>query len=218
MLLGALNHLPAADRFLDLLAHARGEVYVAAAWGLRRLGADRTLGPALDAARQRNGNRGLLAKKAGEPDLDQQLAHLFEFFGRKKYQPAEPFLRSFVPKDLTLMRARSAAIWALGYLHESQPDAELVTALQERINDMGMPQPEHEYVRRFSAVSLGRMKAADALPTLETYNNPKGVNNPVGYACAWSIQRLTGKPIPPLIVPIKYHSGFFLEPRAAKAP
>jgi len=53
---------------------------------------------------------------------------------------------------------------------------------------------------------------------LETFNNPKELVNPIGYACAWSIERLTGKPIPPLVTPIKYHGGFFLEPRAAKAP
>jgi hypothetical protein len=76
--------------------------------------------------------------------------------------------------------------------------------------------PEDELVRRFCAITLGRMKAADALPTLETYSEPAGIVSPVGYACAWSIERLTGKPIPPRPVPIKYHVNFFLEPREDK--
>ena len=141
------------------------------------------------------------------------MAHLFELFGRKKYQPAESFLRSFVAKDLTVPQARSAAIWALGYLHEDRPDAELAGALQQRISDIGMPQPEHALVRRFSAITLGRMKAAAALPTLELYSEPGGIQSAVGYACAWSIERITGKPIIPPRTPIKFHTNFFLEPR-----
>lgn len=216
VLLGTLYHLPPADRFVELLGHPRAEVYVAAAWGLRRLGVERTLAPALDAARKRNENRQeLLSGRPGRPNLDHQLAHLFEFFGQQKHGPAEPFLRTFVAKDLSVIQARSAAIWALGYFHENQPDAELVQALQARLNDTGMP-PEDEQVRRFCAVALGRMKAAAALPALEMFNEPSGICSPVGYACAWSIERLTGKPIPPRPVAIKYHVNFFLEPSAAK--
>ncbi|HPM84384.1 MAG TPA: hypothetical protein PLF81_26950 [Candidatus Anammoximicrobium sp.] len=216
VLLGTLNHVPPADRFVELLEHPRAEVYVAAAWGLRRLGIDRTLAPALDVARKRNGNRQeLLLGRRGRPDLDHQLAHLFEFFGQKKHAPAEPFLRTFVAKDLSVTQARSAAIWALGHFHENQPDAELVKALQARLNDTGMP-PEDEQVRRFCAVTLGRMKASAALPALETFNEPNGIVSPVGYACAWSVERLTGKPIPPRPVRIKYHVNFFLEPTTAE--
>lgn len=219
ILLGTLQHLPAADRFVELLTHARPEVYVASAWGLRRLGVDRTLAPALDAARRRNEKRQeLMSNKYGQPGLDEQLAYLFEFFGQQKHQVAEPLLRTFVAKDLTVPRARSAAIWALGYLHENQPDAELVTALEERIGDTGPPHPENGMVRRFSAVTLGRMKAVAALPTLEIYNEPAGVVSAVGYACAWSIERLTGKSIPPLRVPVKYHANFFLETPSGKDP
>jgi HEAT repeat protein len=213
VLLATLNVSAASNRLLELLQHPRPEVYVAAAWGLRRLGDDPSLAPALEAARQRNGRRKeLLLFQTRQPDLDQQLAHLFELFGQKKYQPAESFLRSFVGKDLTIPQARSAAIWALGYLHEDQPDAALAGDLQQRISDIGMPQPEHELVRRFSAIALGRMKAAEALPTLELFSEPRGIQSAVGYACAWSIERITGKPISPPRTPIKYHSDFFLEP------
>ncbi|NLF71601.1 MAG: hypothetical protein GX575_21425 [Candidatus Anammoximicrobium sp.] len=214
VLLGTLNHPPAADRFVALLEHPRAEVYVAAAWGLRRLGLARTLAPALDAARRRSANRQESSGGPGRPNLDYQLAHLFEFFGQQKYAAAEPFLRTFIPKDLSIPQARSAAIWALGHCHENRPVAELVTALQARLNDVDTLMPEDELIRRFSAVTLGRMKAADALRTLEAYNEPAGIVSPVGYACAWSLERLTGQPIPARPVPVKYHLNFFLEPWA----
>ena len=134
VLLATLDVSAASDRMLELLQHPRPEVYVAAAWGLRRLGVDQSLAPALEAARQRNERRNeLLLFQPGQADVDHQLAHLFELFGQKKYQPAESFLRSFVAKDMTVPQSRSAAIWALGYLHEDRPDAELAEALQQRI-------------------------------------------------------------------------------------
>ena len=214
VLLATLDVKSASDRLIELLQHPRPEVYVAAAWGLRRLGVDQSLVPALEAARQRSERRQeLLQLQPGQPNVDDQLAHLFELFGQKKYQPAESLLRPFVAKDLTIPRSRSAAIWALGYLHEDRPDADLADALQQRIRDTGMPEPEHELVRRFAAITLGRMKAATALPTLELFCEAGGIRSPVGYACAWSIERITGKPIPPPPPTIKYYTDFFLEPR-----
>jgi HEAT repeat protein len=214
VLLAALDVKSASSRLLELLPHARPEVYVAAAWGLRRLAVDQSLEAALEAARQRSERRQeLLQRQPGQPNVDDQLAHLFELFGQKKYQPAESLLRPFVAKDLTIPRSRSAAIWALGYLHQDRPDADLADALEQRVNDTGMPEPEDDLVRRFAAISLGRMKAATALPTLELFSEPTGIQSPGGYACAWSIERISGKPIPPPRPPIKYYTDFFLEPR-----
>jgi len=213
VLLATLGVDATSERMVELLSHPRPEVYVAAAWGLRRLGAERMLASVLETARQRNENRAeLLLGEAGQPDVDQQLAHLFEFFGQKKYQAAEGLLREFIEKDMTIPYARSAAIWALGLLHEDQPQAELVQALRQRLEDTNLPLPEHYWVRRFSAITLGRMKAAAALPTLEMFNEPRGSQTTIGYACAWSIERITGRPMPPPATPVKYRSGFFLEP------
>lgn len=210
VLLATLEVDATAERMLELLLHPRPEVYIAAAWGLRRLGAERTLQPALETARIRKENRAeLLADKQSELDVDEQLAHLCELFGQQKYQPAEPLLRSFIEKDLTIPCSRSAAIWALGFLHEGQPPAELVAALEQRIKDTALPLPEHDWVRRFSAVALGRMKAAAALETLQIYQDGHTAS---GYACAWAISQITGQPLPPPATLIKYYSGFFLEP------
>jgi len=215
VLLTGLDVASASERLLELLSHPRPEVYVAAAWGLRRLGAEQTLAPALETARQRYEQRdALLSGPSGQPNLDDQLAHLFEFFGQQKYQAAEDLLRSFIEKNAAIPRSRSAAIWALGFLHEGRPQAELVQAFQQRIKDVELPLPEHYWVRRFSAVTLGRMKAAAALPTLEIFCEPAGIQTAVGYACAWSIAQITGQPVPPPATAIKYHAGFFLEPSA----
>ncbi len=215
VLLATLDVDSASQRLLELLQHGRAEVYVAAAWGLRRLAVTQTLEPVLEIARQRIQRREELLQ--GDPNLDHQLAHLLEFFGQEKYQPAEPFLRTFVAKDLTIVRARSAAIWSLGHLHADQPVAELAAELEGRLSDTGMPQPEHELVRRLAAVTLGRMKAASALPTLELFSEPAGIQTEIGYACAWSVERISGKPLPAIHLPIKYYGDFFLEPRDDEA-
>ncbi|TVS18147.1 MAG: hypothetical protein EA424_11455 [Planctomycetaceae bacterium] len=213
ILLTNLDDEDAAERLVELLSHERPEVFVIAAWGLRRLGADRVLAPALEIARQRHGRREeLLRFVPGQPDLDDQLAHLFEFFGQQRYQPADDLLRTFIPKDLTISRSRSAAIWALGYLHEDQAPSDLVAALADRLSDLDINNPEDPRVRRFSAISLGRMRAIEALPVLESFSEPEGIYTSIGYACAWSIQHLTDKPIPTLATPVSYHSELFLEP------
>jgi HEAT repeat protein len=213
ILLANLNDEDAAERLVELLSHERPEVFTIAAWGLRRLGADRVLAPTLEIARQRHGQREeLLRFVPGQPDLDDQLAHLFEFFGQQRYQPADDLLRTFIPKDLTISRSRSAAIWALGYLHEDQAPSDLVEALVDRLSDLDINNPEDPRIRRFSAISLGRMRAVEALPVLESFNEPEGIYTSIGYACAWSLQRLTDRPIPRLGTPVNYYSELFLEP------
>ena len=213
VLLATLDVASASDRFVELLSHERPEVYVIAAWGLRRLGVEQTLVPALEIARQRKEKDPELSFfQPGQPGLDEQLAHLFEFFGQKRFLPADEFLRTFITKDPTIPYSRSAAIWALGYLHEGQPQAELVKLLEERLSDLDLMDPEDHRVRRFSAISLGRMNASEALPTLERFNESWGIYSTVGYACAWSIERLTGRPFPPMPTPIDYYTGLFLEP------
>ncbi len=213
ILLTGMEDDQAVQRLIELLSHDRPEVYVIAARGLRRLGADRALAPALEIARQRYGRRQeLLRFVRGQPDLDDQLAHLFEFFGLQRYQPADELLRTFIPMDLTISRSRSAAIWALGYLHEDQAPSDLVEAFVDRLSDLDINNPEDPVVRRFSAISLGRMRAIETLPVLESFSEPDGIYTSVGYACAWSIQRLTDRPIPALASPVHYYSELFLEP------
>ena len=107
---------------------------------------------------------------------------------------------------------RAAAIWSLGYIHEGKPDAELVKALEDRIRDANAMIPEDPRVCRMSAVAIGRMKAREALPTLEVFDEDDGITSQIGYACAWSIEQMTGKPFEKPKAATGAYTDFFLEP------
>ena len=107
---------------------------------------------------------------------------------------------------------RAAAIWSLGYLHEGKPDTELVKALEARIKDVNGLPPESWVVCRMSAVTIGRMKAHEALPTLESFSEPQGIASELGYACAWAIEQITGRPFKKPEATTTFYTHFFLEP------
>lgn len=210
MLLGALDHEPAADRLLVLLEHARPEVTIAAAWALRRIAVPATLAPMLEVARRRTDR--LKARRDG-PGHDDQMAQIFQAFGQMGYQAADPLMREFVPKNFALgFEARAAAIWALGYLHADAPDGPLVGELQARLNDTASLPPEIGPVRRMSAITLGRMKAEEALPSLRRYYTPQGAVEFIGASCNWAITRMTGEMFPQPAPEHRSESGWFLEP------
>ena len=83
---------------------------------------------------------------------DNQLSQLNQFLGRRKHGPADAVLRPFIPKNSGMgPESRSAAIWALGLIHEGKPEPALVSALQARLNDVfPMKPPETTRVRRTS--------------------------------------------------------------------
>ena len=60
-----------------------------------------------------------------------------------------------------------------------------------------MESGESPGVWRMSAVTLGRMKAEAALPTLRKFWTGKLSNDPTSNACGWAIHQITGEPIPP---------------------
>jgi HEAT repeat protein len=216
-LLACLAHTPVADRFFVLLDHTRPEVCVTAAWGLRRLGVDKTLAPLLAwAERQHAASSKPDTAASASRFWESQVPHLFQFFGMKRYAPAEPLMRRFVPKSSLSPHARAAAIWALGYLHADQPDSELAKALEGRLVDVMSIPPEMQIVRRFSAVSLGRMKAREALPTLEMFCERSSIVSDVGYASAWSIEQMTGRGFEKPKPYVGTYTGFFLEPIAPR--
>jgi HEAT repeat protein len=212
-LLVHLNHTATTNRFLELLKHPRWEVYVTAAWALRKSAVDETLEPLLEFAEARNRQRvELMAQGVYRFALDEQLSQILQFFGQKRYTPAEPFLLTFIPKNFELHEARGAAIWSLGWLHEDQPDPKLVKSLTGRLTDVSSMVVEEDLIRRFSAIGLGRMKAREALPELKLYYEPDGIYSEVGYACCWAIREITGQEFKPPVRLIRFHSDFFLQP------
>jgi len=206
ILLTYLDHKPAAQRLVTLLEFERPEVLIAAAWGLRRLDTPETLPAAL-------GHIQGIRKKAEDVNSlpigikdawDQQLSHLAQFIGQRRYQPAESALRSFVPRSpqgeiLGDKETRAASIWALGLILEGKPEKGLVQQLEQRLNDIPrmMDPGEDPRVRRMSAITLGRMKSKESLKSLRRYFFPsRPTLDPVSPACGWAILQNTGEPLP----------------------
>ena len=213
MLLGALDHKPAADRLLALLEFPRPEVLVSSAWALRKLALPETLEPMLEIAHRQTE----LHTSADNPGgISEQLAQMFQFFGQTNYAAADPLMRRFIPKNSGMGNpSRMAAIWALGYLHAGHPDRQLTIALQERLMDyIGTPanEPEQPEIRAMSAVTLGRMKSEDALPTLREMLSIESLGTEVGAACGWAITELTGEQFTTPEDTTTFRSGWFLEP------
>jgi HEAT repeat protein len=205
ILLAQLDHKPAGGRLVELLANDRAEVYITAAWALRRLAVPETL-PGVVKHVEAQERR--LRAAAAHPDattvlIDHQLSQLNQLLGQQRYEPADEALRRFIPRMERPMttpvgqESRAAAIWALGLVHEGKPDAKLAAAVEGRLNDIGSQPPEDPRVRRMAAVTLGRLKAKEALPSLRNHcSDFEPTQDPVNNACGWAIEQLTGERMP----------------------
>lgn len=212
LLLAALNHKPAAGRLVELLESPRPEVFVAAAWGLRKLAVPETL-PAILTIATRLTDRRL--KEPASPAIDAQVAHLCEAMGLMKYAPADPLLRRYIPKNYDLGElSRASAIWALGHLHAGQPQEPVAQLIFDRVAESpaAMP-PEMIRVRVAGAVTLARMQARAYTQRLRAVMGSKVEVYLPSVALAWALHELTGEtfpdPEPPKVSP---PGGWFLEP------
>jgi HEAT repeat protein len=235
ILLTLLDHKPAAARLVELLEFNRPEVKVTAAWGLRRLDVRETLPgvlkyiqndvenptPRKTPSPKASGRAGDNAPPPEEPPSleirDHTLSQLLQFLGKEKYRPAEAIMRRFIPKFAFGFtgESRAAAIWALGIIREDMKDADrdLETALEGRLNDTGSIPPEDLRVRWMCAVTLGRLKAKDTLPSLRKYcGGFKPIRDRVNNACGWAIERITGDKMPPPETIVREQRDWFLVP------
>jgi HEAT repeat protein len=201
ILFAHLDHKPAADRLVDALNDTRPEVAVAAAWALRVLAVPATFPKVLEHFRTHT--------RGGDPPewRDRQLTHLAQLLGQGRYLPADAALRALIPLKVPAgIQTRAAACWALGLLHEAKPLPEVAGSLAGRLAAISPFDLEYELVRRMCAVSLGRMKAKEQLPTLRKfYTDGKPSFNAVNNACGWAIEQVTGEKVPP--------PGVFEEPQ-----
>jgi len=206
ILLTELNHKPAAPRFVELLQSERPEVFVAAAWGIRRLAVPDLAEVVFRHVQARE--RKLASRRPDDPPLpldfiDHEFSQLIQFLGQQRYRAADTWLRQFIPKPTVshkplMHEARAAVVWALGMIHEGKPVPELVTVLQERLNDTVSIPPEDNRVRWMCGLTLGRMRAKDALPILRrNYPQKQPSDDPVNNACGWAIEQITGEKMPP---------------------
>lgn len=212
LLVGHLDHEPAADRLLALLRADREEVAIAAAWALRKLEVEATLAPLLDYAREA---RGRLASSDPEPlrgRLGKQAQQIHQLFGILRFRGAEDLLREYVPKSQIDPYARSAAFWALGKIHEDEADYDLAPAFAERLADVGSTPPELFSVRWMAAVGLGYLRARSQLDTLREFAQRDTMYNATGFSSYWAVERITGEPMPETPQGVEGIGGWFLEP------
>ncbi len=220
ILLTQLDHKPAAGRLVELMIFDRAEVYVTAAWGLRRLAVPQTLPRVLSYVeaklrrppKSRGG--GTLPTVVVDPEMiDHQLSQLNQFLGQQRYAPADAVLRQFIPRRMG-PEARAAAIWALGLIHEGKTVADLASALEERLNDIGPPPPPEDFrVRWMSAITLGRLKAKDALHSLQKYCPvQEPAQDRVHNACGWAVEQITAEAMRPPKTIAKTQHDWFLVP------
>src|SRR4029077_19971235 len=110
-------------RLVELLQFERPEVFLASAWGLRKLAVPETL-PAQLSEIERRWQRSLKPDNPNDPFqiIDLQVAQLAQSLGQAKYNPASAMLRRFVPKKWNVgPESRAAAIWSLGLIHQTNP-------------------------------------------------------------------------------------------------
>jgi HEAT repeat protein len=210
-LLVPLNDQTVADRYLELLDSSRFEVHTTAAWGLCELGVPSTIEPIFQVFERKTAL--YLAYEPQTSGTDVQLAHLAQTIGKFKYEPAEPVLRQYIPKLTALQPvSRAAAIYALGHLYADQNDEALAELLRQRMMDTLSLEPEDPLVRRFCAISLGRMKAEQTLPSLLATLTGAGIREATGISASWAVNQITGEPMPEVTPIIHQDNSWFLVP------
>lgn len=210
LILTELKQLQIGPRLNALLDHERPEVYVCASWGLKTL-ADPSRVEAVYQAMLATSeflSSGQLPGRKSE-----MLTHLIEAVGVLRHTVATEHFKTFVPKNAPFNQVpRTAAIWALGYLQEGNPDAEIVGMLESRLSDANSTPAESELVRGMSAVALARMKSESSIPPLRHWYQTEGPNTFIGRRSGWGVSLLTGEPLPE-VKPLKNRSsGWFIQP------
>ncbi len=213
ILLASLDHKPVAPRLVELLSFERPEVFVAAAWGLRKLAVAATL-PGQLGELDRRFKQPQIVDPAKKALVDKGLAQLCISLGQAKHVAAARSLGQFIPKQVLIKfgpQSRVAAIWALGLLFEKAPPEILTSALMGRLTDDAMVMPEDLGVRRMCAISLGRMKVQGATEDLEKYY-PKSLSvDPFPNACGWALEQLGAAKLPKSGTAQIIQKGWFLE-------
>lgn len=209
LLLGIVDHKPAANRLVELLEAENPDVMICAAWALRKLAVPETSVPMLDKAKRQTERR----RQENIAGLDEQVAHLFEALGVMKVAEAEPVLRLYVPKDFySGDRSRGAAIWALGRLKEGVRDEELENELAGRLLDFADQQPEKSLIKQMSVVALVRMKSVEEVDLLRGLVDRMGRPVALAVTLRWGVKELTGEELPAPPADAISPGTWFLEP------
>ncbi|MCA9077390.1 MAG: hypothetical protein KDA93_20355 [Planctomycetaceae bacterium] len=224
LLLGALEHQPAAERLVELLESPRVEVSVHSAWALRKVAVPETVPAMIEQANRQAERRRLVGDR---PEIDMQLAHLFEAVGVIKAKDALPLLTEYIPKTDGNHYARGAAIWAIGQIKSGERDSRIEDKLAERILDDEPRPSETMLVKQMSAIALGRMQAVDQADMMRgrslkisaasesddiDVSEKNEARLRLALALGWAVKALTGEELPPPNPLIAGESRWFLEP------
>ena len=207
LLLGMLDHKPAADRLVELLESTRPEVMIDTAWALRKVAVPHSAPGIVDKILRQSVER----KLRPIPGVDDQIAHLFEACGILKVREVEPLILKYIPKDLTMIRSRGAAIWTLGKLQAGTFNEMLCNQLMARFLDVASMDPEHPLIRQLSVVGIVRMNGTNHAPVLRDSISGGTPPTSLGLATRWAVREFTGEELPEPI-PDSYPQGvWFLE-------
>lgn len=214
VLLGRLRHEAAAPRMLELLEGSDFQTHLVVVDALRRLAMPQTLKPLFRHAMFLL-ERWRWVRNARDIRLmNLELAQLFQLFGEADYYEAEPLLRLFIPREVSMFHdeVRMAAIWSLARFHRDKPDRLLAAQFIERLEDTRFRFSERTSVRGMAAVGLGIMKATDHLESLHRYTDSVEADDEVLLACRWAVVQMSREPLPALPPRIRRGSNWFLEP------
>ncbi|MEL6105813.1 MAG: hypothetical protein AAFU85_07250 [Planctomycetota bacterium] len=201
-----------SDRLVQLMEHPRGEVQVTAGWGLRRFALEQHLPAMLRRAEAIYAGFRSKELTVTTPGAEGLITQLFMAFGKMRFQEADGLIRKYLPKDFSLGdNSRTAAAWAIGFLHEGKATPDVTQTLVGRLNDVVSLFPEIGSVRGMAAISLARMNSESAIPDLRKFMIGDGAM--ADQACGWAVEQMTGDPKPPVRKgPLSKYNKWFLAP------
>ena len=246
LVVGQIDHEPAADRLIELLAHAEPKVSVSAAWALRRLAVPETGPDILENVRRFTEETQKLDDElwttwsqdpppsvdfAGLNTVYDRTEHLLDALAVLGVAEADPLLRGYLPRPKPRQlgdppavaaayqdRLRATAVITLSYIHQRQPVKEITQAFLARMEDSPAGETsDSARVRGAAAAGLARLKAVDAIPVLRRYRGALAAHEVVGAACGRALHELSGDPLPPTVPAEFYRTGWFLEPLKVNA-
>ncbi len=180
------------ERLITLMDHPRAEVCITACWALRHLAEDEAI-LARMLAYVNHLTQLMLEGNPVVTDVQHQcIAHLFEAFGQRKYEPARQTALKYVPKNFGLgLITRMTAVWACGKLWERSENKALCQQLHERIADKASQFPETYSLRFAATLALGWIADPDSREPL--IKNDEGKPTAIGYATEWALQRIQAR-------------------------
>ncbi|MGC8624810.1 MAG: HEAT repeat domain-containing protein [Phycisphaerae bacterium] len=217
LVLSRLDDKASAKDFVSLLSSGNQAVRLGAVVAIRRVAVRTTLPQLLVFVKKTATNSryafGHIAKPGYLPQFDAdslELSQSFQFFGLMRYRPALPVMVPCIPKHAPYgIAAREAAIWAIGMIDDGQSHPRLAKELAGRLDDMALPFPEFEPVRKMAAISLGRLQARAQLTDLKASFSTRDIGH-ISLACRWAIEKLTGKVLPLPHSSRTFQTGFLM--------